>query len=58
LDDTPTFPSDFLSKGGIPELLKAVRILKKEVGNEAIVVAGIIGPIYHRQVPWWTLFPS
>lgn len=44
LDDTPTFPSDFLSRGGIPELLKAVRILKKEVGNDAVVVAGIIGP--------------
>ncbi|MGC8492094.1 MAG: MtaA/CmuA family methyltransferase [Syntrophobacteraceae bacterium] len=44
LDDTPEFPSDFLSRGVIPELLKAVGILKKEVGNEAVVVAGIIGP--------------
>ena len=44
LDDTPVFPSDFLSRGRIPELLKAVEILKKEVGDEAVVVAGIIGP--------------
>jgi len=44
LDDTPEFPDDFLSRGRIPELLKAVRILKKEVGDEVPVVAGIIGP--------------
>lgn len=44
LDDTPVFPEDFLSRGRIPELLKAVKILKKEVGDEAAVVAGIIGP--------------
>ncbi len=44
LDDTPVFPKDFLSRGRIPELLKAIAILKKEVGNEAVVVGGIIGP--------------
>lgn len=44
LDDTPEFPDDFLSRGNIPELLKAVRILKKELGDEVPVVAGIIGP--------------
>ena len=44
LDDTPEFPDDFLSRGYIPELLKAVEILKKEVGNEVPIVAGIIGP--------------
>lgn len=44
LDDTPVFPDDFLSRGRIPELLKAVKIIKKEVGDEAVVVAGIIGP--------------
>ena len=44
LDDKPAFPSDFLSRGRIPELIKAVGILKKEVGDEAVVVAGIIGP--------------
>lgn len=44
LDDVPVFPNDFLSRGRIPELLKAVAILKKEVGDEAVVVGGIIGP--------------
>ncbi len=44
LDDTPEFPDDFLSRGYIPELLKAVEILKKEVGGEVPVIAGIIGP--------------
>ncbi|MCB2187849.1 MAG: MtaA/CmuA family methyltransferase [Deltaproteobacteria bacterium] len=44
LDDTPSFPSDFLSRGRIPELLKAVKILKKELGDEVPVVGGIIGP--------------
>ncbi len=40
----PQFPADFLSRGRIPELIKAVQILKKEVGDEVPVVAGIIGP--------------
>jgi [methyl-Co(III) methanol-specific corrinoid protein]:coenzyme M methyltransferase len=44
LDDTPELPNDFLSRGRIPELLKAVSILKREVGDEVPVVAGIIGP--------------
>ncbi|GAB4284994.1 MAG: methylcobamide:CoM methyltransferase MtaA [Deferrisomatales bacterium] len=44
LDDTPTFPEDFLSRGRIPELLKAVRLLKEEVGDEVPIVAGITGP--------------
>ena len=44
LDDTPVFPDDFLSKARIPELLKAVKILKKELGDEVPIVGGIIGP--------------
>jgi [methyl-Co(III) methanol-specific corrinoid protein]:coenzyme M methyltransferase len=43
LDDSIEFPDDFLSRGKIPELLKAVRILKKELGDEVMIVAGIIG---------------
>jgi len=43
IDDTPAFPDDFLSRGRIPELLKAVRILKKEVGDEVPVIGGIQG---------------
>jgi [methyl-Co(III) methanol-specific corrinoid protein]:coenzyme M methyltransferase len=44
LDDTPVYPDDFLSRGRIPELLKAVKILKKEIGDTVPIVAGIIGP--------------
>jgi [methyl-Co(III) methanol-specific corrinoid protein]:coenzyme M methyltransferase len=44
LDDTPEFPDDFLSRGHIPELLKAVGWIKSELGEEVAVVAGIIGP--------------
>jgi len=44
LDDDPGFPDDFLSRGRIPELLKAVRIMKKELSDEVAIIAGIIGP--------------
>jgi [methyl-Co(III) methanol-specific corrinoid protein]:coenzyme M methyltransferase len=44
LDDSPEFPPDFLDRGYIPELIKAVEFLKKEVGDEVPIVAGIIGP--------------
>jgi [methyl-Co(III) methanol-specific corrinoid protein]:coenzyme M methyltransferase len=44
LDDIPEFPDDFLSRGYIPELIKAVEFLKKEVGDKVPIVAGIIGP--------------
>ncbi len=44
LDDTPKFPDNFLSLGFIPELLKAVRLLKKELGDDVPVIGGIIGP--------------
>lgn len=44
IDDTPVFPDDFLSRGRIPELLRAVKILKNEVGDEVPIVGGIIGP--------------
>ncbi len=44
LDDPIEFPDDFLSRGKIPELLKAVRILKDELCGEVPVIGGIIGP--------------
>ncbi len=44
LDDTPEYPDDFLSRGRIPELLKSVKILKKELGDKVAIVGGIIGP--------------
>jgi len=45
LDDTPVLPEDFLSRGRIPELLEAVRILKKTLAGHVPIVAGIIGPM-------------
>ncbi len=45
IDDTPILPGDFLSRGKIPELLKAVSILKQEVDDQASIVGGIIGPM-------------
>lgn len=44
LDDVPELPADFLSRGRIPELLKAIKILKQEVGGEVPIIGGIIGP--------------
>ncbi len=45
LDDTPRFPDDFLARGRIPEILKAVRIIKKTLGDEVAVIGGITGPL-------------
>lgn len=42
--DTVEFPDDFLSRGRIPQLLEAIRILKDTVGDKVIVMGGIIGP--------------
>jgi len=44
VDDVPVFPDDFLKRGRIPQLIEAVRIMKREVGDEVAVIAGIIGP--------------
>ena len=44
INDSPEFPDDFLSRGRIPELLKAIRIIKAELGDEVPVVGGIQGP--------------
>jgi [methyl-Co(III) methanol-specific corrinoid protein]:coenzyme M methyltransferase len=44
LADTPVFPDDFLQRGRIPQLIEAVRILKREVGDKVAIIAGIIGP--------------
>lgn len=44
IGDTVDFPADFLSRGRIPALLEAIRILKREVGDKVIVMGGIIGP--------------
>jgi len=44
LDDEPVLPDDFLERGRIPQLIEAVRIMKREVGDKVAIIAGIIGP--------------
>lgn len=44
LDDIPDFPSDFLKRGRIPELIKAVKLLREQFGDEVAIIGGIIGP--------------
>jgi len=44
MGEKPSFPEDFLSKGRIPQLIEAVRILKDTVGDKVAVIGGIIGP--------------
>lgn len=45
LDDVPVFPDDFLKRGRIPELLKAISLIKSELGEAVPVIGGIIGPL-------------
>lgn len=44
IGDTIEFPDDFLSRGRIPALLEAIRILKRDMGDKVIIMGGIIGP--------------
>ncbi|MBS4025246.1 MAG: MtaA/CmuA family methyltransferase [Clostridia bacterium] len=44
VDDEISFPEDFLQQGRVPELIKAVKILKENVGDKVAVIGGIIGP--------------
>lgn len=37
-------PDNYLELGRIPELIKAVRLLKEEIGDRVVVIGGIIGP--------------
>ncbi|SFH04483.1 [methyl-Co(III) methanol-specific corrinoid protein]:coenzyme M methyltransferase [Desulfotomaculum arcticum] len=42
--DAVDFPDDFLNRGRIPQLLEGIRLLKAELGDQVIVMGGIIGP--------------
>jgi [methyl-Co(III) methanol-specific corrinoid protein]:coenzyme M methyltransferase len=44
LTDEPTYPEDFLSRGRVPELLQAVRLLKERFGDEVLVMGNVVGP--------------
>lgn len=42
--DTPCCPEDFLERGRIPAVLKAIGLLKKRYGDKVVVMGGIGGP--------------
>lgn len=44
LDDPISYPADFLSKGRIPEVLKAITLLKAELGDDVAVMGNVVGP--------------
>jgi len=44
IGDHPQFPANFLECGRIPELIKAVKILKEDIGDKVVLMAGVIGP--------------
>ncbi|MBZ0158369.1 MAG: MtaA/CmuA family methyltransferase [Alphaproteobacteria bacterium] len=41
---TPHFPEDFLDRGRVKVLCKALKKVKEEVGGEVAVMGGVIGP--------------
>ncbi len=45
LDAVPEYPEDFLRRGRVPELLEALRLVKREVGDRAPVLGGVVGPL-------------
>ena len=45
LDAVPEYPGDFLRRGRIPELLEALRLVKREVGDRVLVLGGVVGPL-------------
>jgi [methyl-Co(III) methanol-specific corrinoid protein]:coenzyme M methyltransferase len=44
LTDEIAYPDDFLSRGRIPELIEAVRLLKARFGDDVAVMGNIVGP--------------
>ena len=44
LSDAPTYPADFLSRGRVPELIRAVALLKAEFGDQVAIMGNVVGP--------------
>lgn len=44
IGDQPKIPDEFVAKGRIPAILEAIKILKREVGDKAVVMGSIVGP--------------
>jgi len=49
LGEEPVFPADYLERGRIPELIKAVKILKETLGDKVVIMGGIVGRLLHAQ---------
>lgn len=44
IGDVPVIPENFTGRGRIPAILEAIRILKRQVGDKALVMGSIVGP--------------
>ncbi len=44
LGDPIEYPADFLSRGRIPEVLKAISLLKEKAGDDVAVMGNVVGP--------------
>jgi [methyl-Co(III) methanol-specific corrinoid protein]:coenzyme M methyltransferase len=44
LGDPVEYPDDFLARGRIPEVLKAISILKEKAGDDVAVMGNVVGP--------------
>lgn len=42
--NNPQYPEDFLDRGRVQVLIKAVELLKEEVGDSVGIIGGVIGP--------------
>lgn len=42
--DRPEMPADYLERGRVPEVIRALKILKEMAGDEVFVIGGVIGP--------------
>jgi len=45
LDSIPIFPEDFLKRGRIPELIDAMKLLKRNTEGKVMVIGGVTGPL-------------
>jgi MtaA/CmuA family methyltransferase len=44
LGEQPLLPADFLERGNLPAIIQAVRILKETIGDQVLIIGGIVGP--------------
>ena len=44
IGEPPVMPDDFLQRARVPELIKAIKLLKEQAGDDVFVIGGVIGP--------------